>query len=175
MQVHKHGVDIKGMDQEQVTPVTKCYVGGCNYYPARCPVPQDLHNEPAIANEQAAGIPKEVSTEQEPTGHANAAGGIKIKVQRIKEEAGAVSSKPAKKCAKKRRHLLQQVKEKGQGMDFRDKANKDEKSTTCNCIHSHVKSRELNPLPQLYRKSRAAVTASWHWQLGPGIGLRLSR
>ena len=48
----------------------------------------------AIANEQAAGIPKEVSTKQEPTGHANAAGGIKIKVQRIKEEAGAVSCKP---------------------------------------------------------------------------------
>ena len=85
-----------------------------------------MQRESAIANEQAAGIPKEVSTEQEPTGHANAAGGIKIKVQRIKEDDGAVSNKPAKKFASKRRHLLQQVKEKGQGMDFRDKANKDE-------------------------------------------------
>ena len=82
-----------------------------------------VQRESAIANEQAAGIPKEVSTEQEPTGHANAAGGIKIKVQCIKEEAGAVSSKPVKKRAKKCRHLLQQVKEKGQDMDFRGKSN----------------------------------------------------
>ena len=55
-------------------------------------------------------------------------------------------------------------------MDFRDKANKDEKSTTCNCIHSHVKSRKIIPMPQLYRKSRvssysklALATWTWYW------------